>query len=114
MIDMMGGYNMPIKFSKSSKRFVIDTNNSTYAFEVYRSHYLLHLYYGKKKGRFELPEKRKVSFSPYVDGYTSQYSPDAIASEVSFFGSGDFRDTSLRIAGKDGTGVTDFKYKSSR
>ena len=107
---------MPIKFSKSSKRFILNTNNTTYAFEVYRSHYLVHLYYGSTKGRFESVERKKLSFAPAVAAYGngSKDSPDNMMNEISFFGSGDFRDTALRITGKDGTGVTDFKYKSYR
>ena len=106
---------MSIKFSKSSKRFVLDTNNTTYAFEVFKSHYLTHLYYGKKKGRFDAPERKKLAFAPNVSTYGgSKNSPDNMLNEISFFGSGDLRDTSLRITGRDGTGVTDFRYKSYR
>ncbi|MBQ8849568.1 MAG: alpha-galactosidase [Clostridia bacterium] len=105
---------MAIRFIKSSKRFVIDTKNTTYAFEIFKRHYLVHLYYGKKKARFEEAERRSLGFSPNVAEYSSKYSPDNLPLEVSFFGSGDYRDTSVCIVGKDGTGVTDFKYKSYR
>lgn len=105
---------MAIKFIKSSKRFIIETNNSTYAMELYNNRYLINLHYGEPKGRFSSDGKKCISFSPYEEKLRSRCSPDNLPMEISFYGSGNFRDTSLRICGKDGTGVTDFKYKSYR
>jgi len=72
------------------------------------------LHYGKRKGRFAPFARKYVAFGPYEENINPLCSPDNLPLEISFYGSGDFRDTSLRICGKDGTGVTDFKYKSYR
>ena len=103
---------MPIKYVKSSKRFILETDNTVLALELFKNRYLINLHYGEKKGRFSYDGRTQVSFSPKDEKYG--VCPDALPLEVSFFGSGDYRDTSLRITGADGTGVTDFKYKSFR
>lgn len=105
---------MSVKYVKSSKRFIIETENSTYAMELFKNRYLINLHYGEKKGRFSFDEQKKLSFGAYEEKYGPAVCPDGLPLEVSFYGSGNYRDTSLRIKGADGTGVTDFKYKSYR
>ncbi len=105
---------MSIRFIKESGRFILNTKGSTYAFEIMGGKYLRHLYYGKRTNKIEPGELKTVSFSPYIDVFGPTYSPDSVANEISFFGSGDFRATSLRLRGADGTGVTDFVYDSYR
>ena len=55
-----------------------------------------------------------MAFAPYPAGLDLTDSPDIIPQEFSFFGSGDFRASALRLCGPDGTGVTDFVYQSHR
>ncbi len=102
---------MAIRFSKKTQQFIIHTANTTYAFDIVKGKYLRHLYYGKKKKTIVPESLQGYSFAPFLieNGWT--YSPDTMPCEVSFFGSGDFRKTSLRI-NSDGTGVTDFDYCS--
>ncbi len=102
---------MAIRFSKKTQQFIIHTANTTYAFDIVKGKYLRHLYYGKKKKTIVPEPLQGYSFAPFLidNGWT--YSPDTMPCEVSFFGSGDFRATSLRI-NSDGTGVTDFDYCS--
>lgn len=101
---------MPIKFIKSSKRFIIETDNSVYAMELYKNRYLINLHYGEKKGRFSFEGRTRMVFGAYEE--KCGVCPDALPLEFSFYGSGNFRNTALRINGEDGTGVTDFRYKS--
>ena len=103
---------MPIKFIKSSKRFIIETERSVYAIELYKNRYLINLHYGEKKGRFSFEGKQRIAFGAYEEKY--KVCPDALPLEASFFGSGNYRDCALKLTGKDGTGVTDFRYKSFR
>jgi len=105
---------MAIRFIKDSKRFVLNTQHTTYAFDVFNDRYLRHIYYGKRTKNTEPKELRGISFAPYIEKYGYLSSPDSVPNEISFFGSGDFRGNSLRICGADGTGVTDFAYKSYR
>lgn len=101
---------MSIRFIKKSNQFVITTKSTTYAFEILKERYLCHLYYGKKKNSFELPVHHEIAFSPYIPEHTAKYSSNNFLQEFSFFGSGDFRASALRLCGADGTGVTDFAY----
>ena len=104
---------MSIRFYKDTKRFVIHTKHTTYAFEVVLDRYLYHLYYGKRTT--VLPEAAfpHYSFSPYPASSNADYSPDILPLECSFFGCGDFRSAALRLSA-DGTGVCDFAYRSYR
>ncbi len=102
---------MSIKFIKETQQFIIHTANTTYAFDIVKGRYLRHLYYGKKKKTIVPEPLEGYSFAPYLANHEYKYSPDTMPCETSFFGSGDFRKTSLRI-NSDGTGVTDFDYSS--
>ena len=101
---------MPIRFIKEQKRFVLTTKNTAYAFDILKDRYLCHRYYGKKGGEIAEIDHHEVAFSPYIPEHTAKYSSNDFPQEVSFFGSGDFRASALRICGADGTGVTDFVY----
>jgi len=103
---------MPIKFDRENKIFTLTTKNTKYVFGIRDERYLVHQFYGKKTAKFEPFNPRFLSFSPYHgrDGY--MWSPDVFREEFSFFGSGDFRATSLKVRGADGSCVTDFVYKS--
>ncbi len=105
---------MPIKFSKDSKTFTLTTKNSAYAFSIACDKYLVHQFYGKKTVDFEPYKPYVVSFSPYQAACGNTWSPDIFPQEYSFFGSGDFRTSALKLRGADGTCVTDFSYVSHR
>lgn len=105
---------MSIRFLKQEKRFVINTKSTTYAFQILKDRYLAHIYYGKKTNKLNFTESREIAFAPYPAEFGPSYSADVLSQEISFFGSGDFRATALRLCGADGTGVTDFAYKSYR
>lgn len=104
---------MAIQFVKETQQFIIHTANTTYAFDVFKGKYLRHLYYGKKRKDIVPAPLKGYSFAPYLIENGDTCSPDTMPCEISFFGSGDFRATSLRI-NSDGTGVTDFDYASYR
>lgn len=104
---------MSVRFLKNDKRFVINTKNTTYAFEIVFDRYLCHTYYGKRTSKLPAAQMRMLSFAPYMADLDENNSPDVFAQECSFYGSGDFRPNALRIC-SDGTGVTDFVYRSHR
>ena len=104
---------MSIRFLKNEKRFVINTKNTTYAFEIVFDRYLCHTYYGKRTSKLPAAKMTMLSFAPYIPELDEHKSPDVFAQECSFYGSGDFRPNALRLC-TDGTGVTDFVYTSHR
>ena len=105
---------MSIRIIKKEKKFIINTKNTTYAFEVSNDRYLRHLYYGKKTSKIESDSFQCIAFAPYLEELGDKYGPDSFMQEFSFYGSGDFHASALRVCGADGTGVTDFVYKTYR
>lgn len=105
---------MAIKFERKNKTFILTTKNTAYAFGIACERYLVHYYYGKKISQPAAYQPYVVSFSPYRKDCGNTWSPDIFPSEYSFFGSGDFRTSALKLVGADGTGVTDFVYSSHR
>ena len=108
---------MSITFQKQTNLFRLTTKNTLYAFELSHST-LVHRYYGKKRGAV-VPttadiKARVVSFSPYRDEADKSFSFDTQPLEYSYFGSGDFRATSLRIRNGNGDSVTSFDYVSHK
>ncbi len=106
---------MSINYDSHKKTFVLNTRNTTYAFEIAFDKFLAHVYYGKKIDISSISYERKYrSFSPYHEQTGTQFSPDTNALEYSTFGNGDFRATALRIKNADGNSVTGLVYKSYR
>ncbi len=100
---------MAIIVSPEGKSFRLETENTVYAFRVINGRYLKHDYYGEKKD-FTVSEIHPVSFSPYVIGEERWVSLNDELAEFSFFGGGDFRNTALRLQGKNGDCCTSFFY----
>ena len=105
---------MSINFIPEKNQFILNTRNTTYAFEVAEGRYLRHLYYGKRTEDVVSPPPKGKSFSPNLKALGTKWSPDTMLGEMSFYDSGDFRIDALRIKGEDGTSVTDFVYDSYR
>ena len=105
---------MSIRYLKDQKTFVLLTDNTKYAFDLYLGRFLRHRYYGKRNAPIGEAKTFKASFSPYLPETHYTDSPDLLLQECAFYGAGDFRTSSLRLIGADGTGVTDFVYISHR
>lgn len=105
---------MPIKYNKKTNRITLTTQNTMYLIEILEDRFLGHLYYGKKKRGLDLVyDYRTGSFTPYYEDFY-RFQPDLAATEYSYFGSGDFRCTSLKLKNESGNSVTAFKYVSHR
>ncbi len=106
---------MAITYNSDIKTFILNTQNTTYAFEIAFDKFLAHIYYGKKTDISYVSYERKYrSFSPYYEQIGANFSPDINALEYSGFGNGDFRATALRIKNADGNSVTGLVYKAHR
>ncbi len=106
---------MSISFSRKEQTFRLTTKNTLYLFKIVNG-VPVHLYYGKKQCS-AIPTaaaERCVAFSPYYEENTDRFSFDTQPLEYSYFGSGDFRATALRIRGAHGDSVTQFGYVSHR
>ena len=102
---------MSIIFKSETKQFLIETENTVYAFHIAYDRFLQHDYYGKKMS--EIPQHRVQyhSFSPYEEDIGPNFSLADDFSEFPLFGSGDFRCTALRLRGASGDSCTSFYYK---
>lgn len=108
---------MSVTYENQTHLFKLTTANTLYAFELVHGT-LVHRYYGKKRGAvvptYDDIKKRVVSFSPYRDEDERSFSFDTQPLEYSYFGSGDFRPTALRIKNGNGDSVTAFEYVSHK
>lgn len=102
---------MAITFNPETKQFLIETENTMYAFHIAYDRFLQHDYYGKKTEELLQSKVQYHSFSPYVDDIGPVYSLTDDFSEFPFFGSGDFRCTALKLRGEAGDSCTSFFYK---
>jgi len=105
---------MSIEYCKEKNQFIITTDNTMYVLDIYHGRYLRHLYYGKKTEEIPEPKKYGWVYSPYRTEEMGKVAPHVLMQEYSFFGAGDFRPAALRLCGSDGTGVTDFEFRSYR
>lgn len=104
-----------ITFDNESKIIKIDTENTSYAMKIVRGKYVAHLYYGAKTdGLSRLYKEKIVSFAPYPAEEGVKFSLDTVATELSFFGSGDLKDTAIKICGQNGDCTTLFKLEDFR
>ncbi len=105
---------MSITYFGENKLFVIDTKNTTYAFDILHGSFLRHLYYGKTKTPpFDVKEYG-APCTPYRNMENGSYRPMLHMHEFSLFDGGDFRGASLNITGGNGTPVTEMVYEGYR
>ena len=97
-----------------NNRFILETQNTEYIFELLYGKYLVHLYYGPRNGAEKTHHSRYKAFSPHPAETGRDYSPDTCMLEFSGFGSGDFRTTSLKLRNPNGDSVCSFEYGSHR
>lgn len=103
---------LSVIFNAQNNRFILDTNNTRYAFELMHGKFPVHLHYGKKED-VEL-DSRVISFAPFYKEHGLTYLPDYAMGEYNGFDSGDYRLYSLRIRNEMGNSVTMLTYQQHR
>ena len=109
---------MSITFNSQSKTFYLDGKNVTYAFFINEYGYVEHLYFGKQIGCDDIRSMRMLtakSFSstiPSADADASINSYNQFPSELSFFGTGDYRDPAVSLTPSNGDGLVELLYDS--
>ncbi len=105
---------MYINYNANDKRFILETKNTRYIFDIINQ-LPIHVYYGKKYGNIDLKyEPILYSFAPYFKEEETAFSPDIYPAELPCFGSGDFRETAIKIKNKNGDSVCLFEYEGHR
>lgn len=109
---------MGIRYQEQKRIFTLQTENTTYQFQVDAYGFLLHLYYGKTVyGDMDYLltyYDRGFSGNPYDAKGDRTYSLDALPQEFPHQGTGDFRITALSIQNSDGSYCCDLRYQSHK
>lgn len=109
------------KLEDKTIAFILDTNNTTYAFSVTPSGHLEHIYYGNFMpiSSFEelnaVREKREFELGNVI-AYSKEYPteiPEDMCYELSSTGHGDIREPFIEIVFSDGSRTTDYRYVSA-
>lgn len=103
---------MAITYNQSKKMFTLTTVNTQYVFKVVGDKYLIHCYYGYKSESLDYScDVRALTFTPEIhDTELKRFSLNDAPLECSYYGTGDYRCTSLKIKGGNGDSCTFFQY----
>ncbi len=104
---------MSIFFEKETKTFYLDGKGITYAFFINDNGYAEHLYYGKSIGHDDLSFSRSfgaMSCRALVPGCKHRASYHHFATELSFFGTGDYREPTVAVQNEQGDMLTELLY----
>ena len=111
---------MAISYNESTKTFYLDGKGITYAFYINEFDYVEHLYYGKTIGHDDLRYIRGLwgrSVIAAVPGYdvdvdSGVQSYNHFGSELTFYGTGDYREPMVEIVNPAGDRLTQLLYDS--
>ena len=110
---------MAIKTDNSGKLFTLLTENSMYQMKVDDLGVLMHTWFGKRTGVFDysylnVVRDRGFSGNPYEAGDNRPYSLDCIPQECPSYGSGDYRESAIRIRYASGASSCELRFDSFR
>ena len=109
---------MSIIFNQETKTFFLDGKGITYAFCVNETGYLEHLYFGETISHDNLIYTRTsggASCPATIPGYDTPGLPVSYAffqSELTFFGTGDYREPTVHVQNDEGDRLTELLFHS--
>lgn len=109
---------MAIYFDKETKTFYLEGKSTTYAFFINNFGYAEHLYYGSKIHRDYLLFTRSGSTQtfqatlPGLDRQPGFNTYNAMSPEITFFGTGDYREATVHPKFETGDRLTQLHYHS--
>ncbi len=108
---------MSIVFDEKSKVFSLITRNTEYQIKISEIGVVLHTYYGKKVGGYDMSYLYKEldrGFSGNYHEYRNRrgVSPDTLPQEYSTDGAGDYRISALSVRLSNGSGTCDLRYRA--
>lgn len=111
---------MAITVNEQKRIFFLDGKDTTYAFMINEYNYAEHLYYGKRIGHDDITYIRGDgggSMLAQVPAYKAQKgvfpsydSYHQFPAEISFYGTGDYREPALEITHEDGSRIVELLY----
>ena len=106
---------MSIKFCDKKKIFYLNGKGITYAFQINEYGYLEHLYFGKSIPSEDITYIKAsgaTSCAAPVPGNLTGGNYCAFPTEISFFGTGDYREPTVEVLNKTGDRLTELLYDS--
>ena len=109
---------MAITYNEITRTFYLDGKDITYAFYINEYDYAEHLYYGKRIGHDDLRYirgqwgKSQVASIPGADIATGIRTYNHFGSELTFYGTGDYREPMVEIMNPAGDRLTQLLYDS--
>ncbi len=107
---------MSIKFCEKTKTFFLDGKNISYVFSINNYGFAEHRYFGKTIGHDDLSytdtvgQQSNMATVPGVDEFSSSY--HRYPAEISFFGTGDYREPTVEVINASGDRLTELLYDS--
>lgn len=109
---------MPIHYDSRRQIFHLQSKDSSYIVQLVKSAYPAHLYWGPKLAAERFASAyytvERSSFSPNYIGEDRTFSFDTLPHEYPAYGTGDFREPALEVRFKDGSTVSDLRYREHR
>jgi alpha-galactosidase len=109
---------MPVIFNKNSNEFHLYNNEISYIFNIMPNSQLGHLYFGKAvkhRDSFEhIFQVEARALTACVFEGDLNFSLEHVKQEYPSYGTTDFRQPAFEILQKNGSRITDFKYKSNK
>lgn len=102
-------------FSEKLINFKLDTPDSTYAFSATEDGFLLHAYYGKSLGEDDLGYLLKLNENPFTLKSNLREKGtfmDAKSFEYPCYGTGDYRESCLKVLDKNNMSACELHYDS--
>lgn len=104
---------MSIIFDEKTKIFYLNGKNTTYAFCINKQNYAEHLYYGKKIGLDDITYTYSygMNSTPATPpGKDNTVGYNHFCTELSFFGTGDYREPAVQVQNEQGDRLCELLY----
>lgn len=109
---------MAIQYDAERRLFHLQTQDTSYAFQIVHTGYPAHLYWGARVRGLQLAKlleyKSRASFSPTTINGINEFSLDTLPQEYPGYGSSDYRQPAYQVKLQDGSTVAELLYDSHR
>lgn len=108
---------MGIYYNEKHRIFHLQAKDTSYVMEIFKSRYLVHLFWGKKirpNDESRILQFKNRSFSPNLDPSDPIFSLDTLPLEYPSYGNSDFRLPAYQIQLQNGSTLSDAIYRSHK
>lgn len=108
---------MGIYYNEKNRIFYLQAKDTSYVMKIFKSGYLIHLFWGKKirpNDESRILQFKDRPFSPNPDPSDPTFSLDTLPLEYPSYGNSDFRSPAYKIQLENGSTISDARYKRHR